>query len=266
MTTRPQAGAWKTLPRLDRLGVLATLVGGTTLAWIYLFRLADEMTGSSVPMAAIQIRPWGSADFVLIFLMWAIMMVGMMVPSAAPTVMIYAAVAGKAARDQTVVPPTFAFMSGYVVLWTLFCVAATAAQWGLDQAALLSPMMVTTSPAIGSGLLVAAGLYQLTPIKRACLNHCRSPVHFISEHWRTGIIGAFRMGVEHGAFCVGCCWVLMALLFVGGVMNLLWIAAIATFVFAEKVIPLPDSAMPARLTGGAMILVGLVLFATWAVR
>ena len=265
MTTRPEAGAWRTIPRLDRLGILSALVGGTTLAWIYLFRLAGEMTGSSIPMAAIQVRPWGAADFILIFLMWAIMMVGMMVPSAAPTVMIYAAIGRKAARDRTIVPPTAVFISGYVALWTLFCVVATLAQWGLDQAALLSPMMVTTSPAIGSGLLIGAGLYQVTPIKRACLKHCRSPAHFLSEHWRAGVTGAFRMGLEHGVFCLGCCWVLMGLLFVGGVMNLLWIAAIATFVFAEKVIPLPDSPMPARLTGGAMILGGLILLGTWAV-
>lgn len=116
------------------------------------------MTGSSVPMAAIQVRPWGAPDFILTFLMWAIMMVAMMVPSAAPTVMIYAAIARKAARDQTAVPPTVVFISGYLPLWTSFCVLATAAQWGLDQAALLSPMMVTTSPWIGSGLLVAAGV------------------------------------------------------------------------------------------------------------
>ena len=241
------------------------MVAGTTLAWIYLFRLADGMVESPVPMAAMQVHAWEGADFILIFSMWAIMMVGMMVPSAAPMVMIYAAVARKAARDQTVVPPTIVFVSGYIALWTLFCVGATLAQWGLDRAALLSPMMVTTSPAIGAGLLIAAGIYQLTPIKRACLKHCRSPAHFISEHWRIGISGAFRMGVEHGAFCVGCCWMLMALLFVGGVMNLLWIAAIATFVFAEKVFPLPDSALPGRLTGGAMVVVGSIMFVMWAV-
>ena len=264
MTTRSEPGGWRSIWRLDRFVVLSTLVVGTTLAWIYLFRLAGEMPGSSIPMAAIQVRPWVAADFILTFLMWAAMMVGMMVPAAAPTVMIYAAVARKAARDRTVVPPTMVFVSGYIVLWTAFCVVATLAQWGLDQAALLSPMMVTTSPAIGSGILVAAGLYQVTPIKRACLKRCRSPAHFLSEHWRPGITGAFRMGMEHGAFCVGCCWVLMGLLFVGGVMNLLWIAAIATFVFAEKLIPFPDSALPARLTGGAMILGGSILLVTWA--
>ena len=261
----PDAGGWRTLPRLDRLGVLATLVGGTTLAWIYLFRLADEMGAASMSMESVQIRPWEVADFALIFLMWTIMMVGMMVPSAAPSVMMYAAIARKAARDRTVVPPTTIFISGYVAMWTLFCVAATLAQWALDQAALLSPMMVTTSPAIGSTLLIAAGIYQLTPMKRACLNHCRSPAHFLAQHWRVGTAGAFRMGLEHGAYCLGCCWVLMGLLFVGGVMNLLWIAAIATFVFAEKAIPFPDSSTPVRVTGGAMVLAGLILLVAWAV-
>ena len=264
MTSPPEVGAWRSIPRLDRLGVISTLLAGTTLAWVYLFRLADGMTGSAMPMAAIQVRPWEAADFILIFLMWAIMMVGMMVPSAAPTVMIYAAIARKAARDRTVVAPTAVFVSGYVVLWTLFCVLATMAQWGLDQASLLSPMMVTTSPAIGSGLLIAAGVYQITPIKSACLKHCRSPAHFLSEHWRKGITGAFRMGLEHGVFCVGCCWVLMGLLFLGGVMNLIWIAAIAMFVFVEKVIPMPDSPMPSRLTGGTMILGGSILLLMWA--
>ena len=138
-TTRPEARAWRTLPRLDRLGVLSALVGGTTLAWIYLFRLADGMTGASIPMAAIQIRPWGAADFILIFLMWTIMMVGMMVPSAAPAVMIYAAIARKAARDRTVVPPTVVFLSGYLALWTAFSLVATLAQWGLDQARVVVP-------------------------------------------------------------------------------------------------------------------------------
>ncbi len=257
--------AWRALSRRELLGVLPALLGGTTLAWVYLVRVANGMTDSSMPMELVQIRPWEATDFFLTFLMWSIMMVGMMVPSALPTIMIYAAVARKAARDGMVVTPTLVFVSGYLTLWTLFCVVATLAQWGLDQAVLLSPMMVTTSPAIGSGILIAAGVYQVTPIKSACLSHCRSPAHFLSEHWRAGTAGAFRMGMEHGVFCVGCCWVLMGILFVGGVMNLLWIAAISTFVLAEKVIPLPDSPMPARMTGAAMILAGLILGVTWTV-
>ena len=142
-------------------------------------------------------------------------------------------------------------------MWTLFSVAATAAQWGLDQAALLSPMMVATSPALGASLLIAAGVYQMTPAKNACLRHCRSPMHFISEHWRHGVDGAFKMGLEHGAYCLGCFWALMGLLFFGGVMNLLWIAAITLFVLLEKVLPIGVGG--GRAAGAAMVLFGLIL-------
>ena len=203
--------AWRAIPRRDRVAVLSSLFGVAALSWIYLIRASTRMGGGSTPMALMEIRPWEPVDFALILLMWTIMMVGMMLPTAAPATMMYAAVARKAARDGKVVAPTIVFVSGYVGLWTLFSVLATSAQWGLDQAALFSPMMVTTSPAIGAGLLVAAGAYQLTPIKHACLDHCRSPAHFLSAHWRPGVAGAFRMGLEHGTFCVGCCWVLMGL-------------------------------------------------------
>ncbi|MCH8258373.1 MAG: DUF2182 domain-containing protein, partial [Proteobacteria bacterium] len=243
----------------------AALGGTTALAWIYLVRASGGMPELSVSMEMVRIRALDAGDFVLIFLMWAIMMVGMMVPSAAPTTMVYAAVARKAGRQGSVVAPTVVFVSGYVALWTLFSVFATVAQWALDQAALLSPMMVTTSPLLGAGLLVAAGVYQVTPIKLACLEHCQSPAYFLSEHWRPGTMGAFRMGLHHGSFCVGCCWVLMGLLFLGGVMNLLWIAAIAIFVFTEKVIPMRHARAASRLTGTAMILAGVVLLVRWTV-
>ena len=250
------------VPGHDRVAILSALAAITGLAWLYLVRTAGGMTGAmtEAPMEIVRIRAWESADFLLVFLMWAIMMVGMMVPSAIPMTLVYAAVVRKAVRQGTVVPPTFVFVSGYVAMWTLFSVAATLAQWGLDRAALLSPMLVTTSPAIGAGLLIAAGVYQLTPFKQACLRRCRSPAHFISGHWRQGAPGAFRMGVEHGAFCLGCCWLLMGLLFVGGVMNLLWIAAIAVFVLVEKTVP--HATLPARIGGGAMIVTGLALLAT----
>jgi predicted metal-binding membrane protein len=252
--------AWRAIPRRDRVAVLCSLFGVAVLAWIYLIRASARMGGDGAPMEMMEIRPWDLADFGLIFIMWTIMMVGMMLPSAAPATMMYAAVTRKAARDGNVVPPTMVFVSGYVALWTLFSVLATSAQWGLDRAALLSPMMVTTSPAVGASLLVAAGVYQLTPIKRACLDHCRSPAHFLAGHWRPGVAGAFRMGLEHGAFCVGCCWVLMGLLFLGGVMNLLWIAAISAFVFMEKVLPVSGAKTSERLTGWAMIVIGAALW------
>jgi predicted metal-binding membrane protein len=207
--------------------------------------------------AAMGIRPWGARDWWLMFAMWAVMMVGMMVPSAAPMALVYAMVARKAARAGTPLAPTAVFVGGYVAAWTAFSAAATAAQWALDQAALLSPMLVTTSPALGAGLLVAAGAYQLTPLKQACLEHCRAPARFFAEHWRPGLTGAFAMGLSHGAFCLGCCWVLMGLLFFGGVMNLLWIAGITAFVLLEKVAP--RGLLGGRVAGVAMIAAGAAL-------
>jgi predicted metal-binding membrane protein len=204
-----------------------------------------------------QIPVWDVGYFGMMFLMWAVMMVGMMLPSVIPMVLIYAGVARKSAAQGMPVAPTGAFVSGYIAIWLIFSLFATIAQWGLDQAALLSPMMVSNSVGLGAALLIAAGIYQWLPIKDKCLQHCRSPVHFITTHWRLGSIGAFKMGLSHGAFCLGCCWVLMALLFVGGVMNLLWIAAIALFVLLEKVLPLGD--VSGRVMGLLMITAGGII-------
>jgi predicted metal-binding membrane protein len=189
-------------------------------------------------------------------LMWAAMMIAMMVPTAAPMTLVYAAVTRKAEREDHPVAPTFMFVAGYLVVWGLFSVGATAAQWALDQLALLSPTMVSASPGFGGALLIGAGVYELTPYKHACLAHCRAPAHFISQHWRGGFVGAFRMGLALGAYCLGCCWLLMGLLFVGGVMNLLWIAAIAVFVLLEKTIPFAE--IGGRAVGAAMILAGFL--------
>ena len=251
------------LPKRDRWAILTALLAITALAWTYLIHMAVNMPGmSAMPSGEmLQIRPWTSLDFVYMFLMWAIMMVGMMVPTAIPMTLIHASVGRKAAHQGTPIASTALFVLGYVAIWTLFSAAATVAQWGLDQAALLSPMMVTNSPALGAGLMVAAGIYQMTPFKNSCLEHCRSPFHFISEHWRRGRLGAFRMGAEHGLFCLGCCWLLMGLLFFGGVMNLLWIAAITLFVLLEKILPM--GAVGGRIAGGAMVIVGGLLFAVW---
>jgi predicted metal-binding membrane protein len=237
----------------DRVAILSTLAVVTLLAWVYLVDMAVSMDGM------MQMGAWTASYFIAMLLMWIIMMVGMMVPSAIPMALIYAAVARKAARQGATLAPTATFVSGYVVMWSLFSVAATLAQWGLDRAALLSPMMVTNSPVLGAGLLIAAGLYQMTPFKDACLRHCRSPAHFISNSWKPGAWGAFRMGLEHGAYCLGCCWLLMGLLFFGGVMSLLWIAGITLFVLLEKVLPLGN--VGGRLAGGAAILCGVIILA-----
>jgi predicted metal-binding membrane protein len=215
----------------------------------------------AMDMSAMALHPWTARDFAMMLLMWAVMMVGMMVPSATPMALVYASVERKARRQGTPVAPTFLFVSGYIVMWCLFSVGATAAQWALERAALLSPSMVATSPALGAVLLGAAGVYQLTPAKDACLRHCRSPALFLAEHWRPGLAGALRMGLEHGAWCLGCCWILMALLFVGGVMNLLWVAAIALFVLLEKALPLGDRG--GRLAGWAMLAAGALACGAW---
>jgi predicted metal-binding membrane protein len=199
-----------------------------------------ESGGFHMTESIMVLRSWTMVDGVFMFLMWAIMMVGMMLPSAAPMTLLYAGMVRKADRQGTPMAPTAAFVSGYLTMWCVFSVGATLVQWGLHEAAMLSPMMMANSQVLGAALLIVAGVYQLTPWKMVCLDHCRSPTHFIAEHWQSGARGAFRLGLHHGAFCLGCCWALMGLLFVGGVMNLLWIAAITIFVFLEKVLPVGD--------------------------
>jgi predicted metal-binding membrane protein len=223
--------------------------------------MGEAGTGPMGGMAMMEMPEWTPVYFLLMFLMWAVMMVGMMVPTAIPMTLIYAQVAKKASSQGTTLAPAAVFVTGYIVMWTAFSLIATMAQWGLDEAALLSPMMVSTSPALGGGLLIAAGLYQLTPYKKACLQHCRAPAHFISKHWRSGRGGAFKMGLHHGAFCLGCCWVLMGLLFFGGVMSLWWIAGITLFVLLEKVIP--HGILGGRLAGVLMMGTGLGVVALW---
>jgi predicted metal-binding membrane protein len=249
------------LARRERAAVLGALAGISVLAWVYLVRRAADMGSGvmSMDMDMAGLASWDAIDFALTLLMWAVMMIGMMVPSAMPATLVYAGIVRKARRDGDVVAPTLVFVSGYVVTWVLFSLGATAAQFQLEQLALLSPMMTATTPLLGAGLLIVAGAYQLTPAKRACLSHCRSPVHFIARHWRRGIGGALRMGAVHGLYCVGCCWALMLLLFAGGVMNLVWVAAIAFFVLLEKVLPLRG--LPSRIAGAALIASGLVLLA-----
>jgi len=205
------------------------------------------------------LHPWTALDAALTFAMWAVMMVGMMLPSATPMTLIYAGVVRKAARDGSVLPPTAVFVAGYLCAWTLFSGAATASQWALEQAALLSPMLVATSPRLGAGLLIAAGAWQLTPWKDVCLARCRNPVHFFAQNFRSGVRGALRLGFRYGLYCLGCCWLIMGLLFVGGVMNLLWIAALTLFVLAEKVFA--RGVWGGRVAGIAMIAFGAWLFA-----
>ncbi len=242
-STRAFDRAAEQLLRRDRQVVLAGLVLIAALAWAYLVYLVLRMDMGGMDMGGesmagmMQLAPWSATDALLMFVMWAVMMVGMMLPSATPMVLLYARVVRHNAEDDNPLTNSGAFLAGYVIVWTLFSAAATTLQWGLEQAALLSPMMVSTSPTLGGLLLIAAAVYQWTPYKDACLQRCRAPAWFLSKHWRNGAGGALRMGLIHGAYCLGCCWSLMLLLFVGGVMNLLVIAAITIFVLLEKVAP-----------------------------
>ena len=248
----------------DRLVIFGSLLALAALAWAYLIYLALAMGDMAAAMGgmgdmAAKLRPWTVADGLLMLLMWAIMMVAMMLPSAAPMILIFARVNSKQRDKGHVYVPTAIFAAGYIVVWAVFSVLATASQWGLQNAALLSPGMVSTSVYLGGGLFIAAGIYQWTPLKQACLKHCRSPLAFIMHHWRPGTGGAFRMGLSHGAFCLGCCWSVMALLFVGGVMNLIWVAVITIFVAVEKMFP--HGPWVGRVTGMAMIAAGIYLMA-----
>jgi predicted metal-binding membrane protein len=227
----------------DRLVVLAALVSITLLAWGYMVVEARAMYDTGVcqcagmRMSGPDTAPWSAATLLPLFLMWAEMMVAMMIPSAAPMILTFALVNRKRReREQPYVPTGF-FLLGYLVVWTAFSAVAALGQWVLHARALLSPLMVGTSPLLGGALLVGAGVFQWTPLKQACLNHCRSPLSFLLTDWREGAAGAWVMGLKHGAYCTGCCWILMALLFVAGVMNLWWVALLTVLVLAEKVAP-----------------------------
>jgi len=218
---------------------VAALGAIVALSWGYLFLAAADMRLSMAGMDRSMIMPpKGVVDLLLLLAMWWIMMMGMMLPSAAPMILTFAHVnRSRRARGQTYVP-TALFTAGYLLVWGGFSVAATLAQWALESATLLSAMdMTVDSRLLGGFLFLAAGLYQFTPIKQACLRFCWSPLGLVLNHWRDGAGGALRMGITHGLYCLGCCWVLMLLLFVGGVMNLLWIAGLGAIVLIEKLMP-----------------------------
>jgi predicted metal-binding membrane protein len=246
----------------ERIPVLAAVVGVTALAWTYLVLVAGSQHGVMASMAqgAMASPPWTTMHFVMMLGMWAVMMVGMMLPAAAPMILFFAMFARRSREQGHNIAPVSAFLLGYIAVWSGFALVATTLQWALDRAALLSPDMATTSPILGGMILIAAGLYQWTPLKDACLGLCRSPAEFVLKHWRAGAGGAFRMGMEHGAFCVGCCWALMALLFVGGVMNLLWIAVLTLVVLAEKL--MPKGRWIAKTLGAALIGGGIWMVST----
>ncbi|MGH8137707.1 MAG: DUF2182 domain-containing protein [Steroidobacteraceae bacterium] len=259
-----EAPAFERLLRRDRIITLAGLVTLCALAWLYIAKgaglgmsarqmttlaffphqqadLMRAMPDMQTGTGARAWTAWGFATWALMIGMWWVMMIAMMTPSAAPAILLYAnvhraALARGQVRDE--LAPTGAFAAGYLFVWLGFAVGATALHWALERAGLISTMMMgSRSRWLSGALLIAAGLYQLSPPKNLCLTHCRAPASFLSRHWRPHALGALQLGARHGAYCVGCCWMLMTLLFVGGVMNLIWIAALAIAVLIEKVLP-----------------------------
>ncbi len=229
--------------RHDRVFVIAALILVTALSWLWIAlgagmeMSAVEMTGMPRDMAMTP-AVWTPVYAALMFLMWWVMMVAMMLPSAAPVLLIFARISRRERAASRPWVPTGVFAAGYLGVWGGFSVLAVLLQWALERSGLLSSMLVTTTVWLGSAILIIAGLWQLSPVKHACLRLCRSPVSFLAEHWRSGSDGAFRMGLVHGAYCLGCCWFLMALLFFGGVMNLWWIGGLAIYVLLEKLLPM----------------------------
>jgi predicted metal-binding membrane protein len=252
--------------------VLAALVALVLLAWLALLGGAGTgmdpfaMSTWRLPVALppVAMTAWSFSYWLIAFCMWAVMMVAMMLPAASPVVLLYARVVRQAeghGRDLRARAAIAAFASGYLTIWILFSLLAVCLQWGLERAGVMSAIMSISPTLLAGGLLIAAGLYQLTRLKRACLKHCRGPAAFLAAHWRPGLSGAFRMGLAHGTYCLGCCAVLMLLLFVGGVMNLVWIAGLTLLVAVEKLAPFGAGAarvMGAVLIagGGALILAG----------
>lgn len=249
-TGRLERGALQAVLKRDRAVVLGGLLVLCAIAWAYTVGTAAGMdAGGMAPSHDIGMphtHGWGAGELAALFTMWAVMMVAMMVPSATPVILLVtgvyrrraeAAAEGGSGSYRSPAGLTGIFLLGYLVVWISYAAFAASAQLALHNEALLSPRMASASPILGGTLLLAAGVFQWTPLKAACLAHCRSPLHFLTTEWREGKGGALFMGLKHGAYCVGCCWLLMGLLFVAGVMNLVWVAAIAALVLVEKVAP-----------------------------
>jgi predicted metal-binding membrane protein len=266
-------GALTAVLRRDRFVVIAALAVLTLLAWADVLWLSwrmamppaagPDMAGMDMEtmatMAAPAFKAWVPADFVFTFAMWAVMMAGMMTPSVAPAVLLYAGFGRRAAAGGTPFASAGWFYAGYLAVWIVFSALATFAQWGLTALALLNPMMASASNALGGGLLVATGIYQWTPLKNRCLTACQAPLAFLMRHggFRAEPMSALSLGAIHGAYCFGCCIGLMTLLFVGGVMNVLWIAALTILVLLEKTVP-AGHLIP-RISGTTMIAAGIWL-------
>jgi predicted metal-binding membrane protein len=235
-------------PRRAAAVLVISLIGWGFLAW-----LTIDMSHPFAQLTMPGSPSWSVASLLAIWLMWAVMMGAMMLPSALPMILTFTDLSlrsGEQTRGRS-------FLAAYLLVWFAFSIAATALQWAFQAMGWVNPMVVSTSAVLTGLLLVIAGLYQFSPLKKVCLSHCRTPMGFLLGEWRAGVRGAFVMGLRHGLLCVGCCWALMMLLFVGGVMNLAWIAAVSVAVAVEKL------ASRGQWLGAAL---GLVLMAAGLVK
>lgn len=254
-----QSLGWRGIFSSAQRPVLIGLVGLIVLAWADLFRRAGVLSWSGVASLAMpRADAWSWGEGLTTFAMWAVMMVAMMLPAAMPMILLYAAIARKRSGGSgSSIRQVSLFVMGYVLVWTAFSAGATVAQWGLQATLLLSSALVITESVLSGVVVLSAGLYQFSPLKETCLSHCRAPLDFLFTRWRPGPAGAWRLGVAHGGYCLGCCWVLMLLLFVGGVMNLVWIALLSILVLLERV--LPRGMRLCYVTGTALVLWGVLL-------
>lgn len=246
--------------RKDQVVVLAGTVGVVALAWAYLVHVAGASAGVVGTMVTPSTRSWVGTDVAVVGIMWAVMMIAMMVPTATPVILLLASASRRRRAAQQSAVPTGVFLLGYVIVWVGFAVLATGAQWALNVTGALSSRMGSVLPAVGGGVLMAAGAFQWTPLKHACLRHCRTPFGFLVTEWREGYRGALVMGVRHGGLCLGCCWALMALMFVGGVMSVLWMAGIAAYILVEKIVPAGHGV--ARVAGLVLVAWGVLTVAS----
>ena len=226
------------LLKRDRLVITGGLFFITLLSWlyiIYLYRQMVYMDMNALFFAMPMTPKWTPTDFILLLLMWLVMMIAMMTPSVAPLILVFAKVNRERKRQNHPFVNAGYLITGYFLVWAAFSVAATSLQWLLQQIAWLNPEMKTTNKILGGIILILTGIFQFTPLKKTCLTYCRSPLNFVLLHWKEGKQGALKMGIANGFYCLGCCWLLMAVLFVAGIMNLLWVALIALFVLVEKI-------------------------------
>jgi len=241
--------------RREQLLVFSCLAAVIMISWVYMLHMAWGMSGTGAEITLACLMNWGPGNIAHMFIMWAIMMTAMMFPSATPMILMFTTLNEGQREIQRPLIPTGLFVLGYFLVWTSYSALAAMAQWGLHVATLLSHNLVITSPLLGGILLVAAGVFQWTPFRDACMSKCRSPLGFLMAEWREGRLGALIMGLKHGLNCVGCCWLLMLLSCVLGIMNMVWMAIVTGFMLVEKAYP--RSQWVSRTSGLMLIAWGL---------